>query len=575
MIHKSLWQEGRKQLPLLLLLVGAGLFVGAAAIAQAYTFAILVDGVFIDGHKIADLAGWLYCLVAAMAARAAGVWLLETAGTKLALAIKTDLRERLYTHIVDLGPVYAGGERAGELVNLLGEGVESLDAYFSRYLPQLAVTVLLPIGVLAAVFPFDATAALIMLFTAPLIPLLLVLIGRWAGELHKKRWQVLSNLSGHFLDVLRGLTTLKLFGRSREQISIIFGFSEAFRRTTMGVLRVAFLSALTLELLSTISVALVAVTIGLKLLYGGIAFREAFFILLLAPEFYQPFRLLGGHFHAGAAAAAAAERIFGILAVPLPPATFGDKPLDTSGGVTVAFVGVSYTYPGREEPALRDVSFTLLSGSRLALVGPSGAGKTTVINLLLGFAAPDRGTIRVNGRDLREVRREDWLRQVAYIPQFPHIFAGTVADNIRLGAEEGAEEALKAAAVAAEAHEFISRLPQGYHTPIGEGGRPLSGGEAQRIAIARAFYRQAPLIILDEATSALDLRTEKAVQVALTRLFIGRTVLTVAHRLNTVEAADLIVVLDDGLVAEKGRHGELASGMGLYSRLIAAYRGGP
>jgi ATP-binding cassette subfamily C protein CydD len=573
-IHKGLWQEGQKRLPLLSLVAGAGVFAGVTAIAQAYIFATLVDGIFIGGLRTADLTGWLYALVAVMVARATGVWLLEAAGCRLALAVKTDLRQRLFGHLAALGPVYGGGEQAGELANLLGEGVESLDAYFARYLPQLAVTVIVPLGVLAAVFPLDSAAALVMLVTAPLIPVLLWLIGRWAGELHQKRWQVLSRLSGHFLDILRGLTTLKLFGRSREQTDIIFAFSEEFRRASLGVLRVAFLSALTLELLSTISVALVAVAIGLKLLYGGIAFREAFFILLLAPEFYQPFRLLGGHFHASAAAAAAAERLYSLLAVPLPAATFGYQPFEPADGVSVEFTGVDCTYPCRGEPALQDVSFTLPAGRRLALVGPSGAGKTTVINLLLGFMTPAGGVIRVNGRSLTELKREDWLRQVAYIPQFPHIIAGTVADNIRLGAG-GPAEALQAAAAAAEAHEFISRLPQGYETRIGDGGHVLSGGEAQRITIARAFFRQASLIILDEATSALDPRTEKAVQAALVRLLTGRTVLSVAHRLSTVQAADIIVVLNEGRVDEQGRHSDLAAGPGLYSRLLAAYRGLP
>lgn len=572
MVRRDLWWEGRKRFPLLALLAGAGAFAGSTAIGQAFVLAALVDGLFLGGLRIADLAGWLYGLIAIMAARAVAVWLLETAGCRLALAIKTDLRKRLLAQLSVLGPVYGSAERAGELTNLLGEGVESLDAYFARYLPQLAVAVLVPLGVLAVVFPFDGTAALIMLATAPVIPLLLALIGRWAGELHQKRWRVLSRLSGHFLDVLQGLTTLKLFGRSREQTKLIFAISEEFRRASLGVLRVAFLSAFALELLSTISVALVAVTVGLKLLYAGIGFREAFFILLLTPEFYLPFRLLGGHFHAAAAAAAAAERIFGLLAVPPPAAAFGDEPFTAGDGVEIEFTAVSYTYPGRDAPALRDVSFTIPAGGRLALVGPSGAGKTTVVNLLLGFVAPARGSIRVNGRELRDIRRQDWLRQVAYIPQFPHIIAGTVADNIRFGAG-GPAASLAAAAAAAEAHEFISRLPQGYETRIGEGGMSLSGGEIQRIAIARAFFRQASLVILDEATSALDPRTEKAVQAALSRLLAGRTVLTVAHRLSTARAADRIVVLDGGRVAEQGRHGELAAGTGLYSRLIAAYRG--
>jgi ATP-binding cassette subfamily C protein CydD len=572
MVHRDLWQEGKKQGRLLAALAGAGVAAGGLAVAQAYVLARLVDGVFLNGAGVGELAPWLYGLAALMAARAAVVWLLETAGSHLALAVKTGLRRRLLAHLAALGPVHGGAERTGELANLLGAGLESFDAFFVRFLPQLVVAVAVPLLVLAVVAPLDGTAALIMLATAPLIPVMLMLIGRWAGELHQKRWQVLSRLSGHFLDVLKGLTTLKLFGRSREQTEIIFAYSEEFRRTTMVVLRVAFLSAFTLEMMSTISVALVAVTVGLKLLYGGIGFRDAFFILMLAPEFYLPFRLLGGHFHAGAAAIAAAERIFGLLAQPLPESAFGSVPWTAGEAVTVELAGVGFSYPGRVQPALRGVSFTLPAGKRVALVGPSGAGKTTVVNLLLGFAVPAQGTIRVNGQELGRIRREDWLRRVAYIPQFPHIFAGTVADNIRQG-NEGTAAEVERAAVAAEAHAFISRLPQGYDTPIGEGGLALSGGEAQRIAIARAFFRQAAFVILDEATSGLDPRTEKAVRAGLDRLLAGRTVLVVAHRLTTVCQADSIIVLDTGLVAEQGRHDELMARQGVYSRLVDAYRG--
>ncbi len=575
-VQRRLWQEGKRHIPLLAVVAGAGSAVGGFAVVQAYIFAAVVDGVFLGGLAPADMTTWIYALVAAMVTRAASAWLLETSGNRLALAIKADLRSRLLDHLSALGPVHGGAERTGELVNILSEGIESLEAYFARYLPHLAVAVVVPLAVLAAVAPLDATVMAVMLVTAPLIPVLLALIGHWAGELHQRRWQVLNRLSGHFLEVLQGLTTLKLFGRSREQAEIVFAFSEEFRRTTLGVLRVAFLSALTLELISTVSVALVAVIIGLKLLYGGIGFREAFFILLLAPEFYLPFRMLGAHFHAGAAALAAMNKINELLAAPLPAsAAFGDRPFAAPSGVTIEFIGVDYTYPGKTDHALRALSFKLPAGRRIAVVGPSGAGKTTVINLLLGFAAPTGGAIIANGRDLRQIRREDWLSLIAYIPQFPHLFAGTVAENIRLGAA-GADEALREAASAAGVHEFISRLPQGYDTRIGAGGIGLSGGESQRIAIARAFFRQAAIIIFDEATSALDPRTEQAVGEAVAMLLDGRrTVLTIAHRLATVSKADQIVVLDQGRVVEQGRHDELAACEGVYSRLVAAGRGRP
>ena len=506
----------------------------------------------------------------AAAIRAASAWGAETLGYRLAAMVKLSLRRQALARIFALGPTAAAGEKTGELVTTLVEGVESLEAYFAKYLPQLVQAVAVPLLVAAAVWSRDAVSALLLLVTAPMIPVFMLLIGKWAERLSRGRWETLSRLSGHFYDVLRGLYTLKLFGRSREQAEVIIRCSERFRMATMSVLRVAFLSALALELLATISTALVAVTVGLKLLYGGLDFRAALLILVLAPEFYLPLRQLGGHFHAGLAAKAAAARIFTLLDQQVPTAAGGANMLE-QGNVTVEFAAVSFTYPGGARPALNNASFLIEPGEQVALVGRSGAGKSTVVNLLLGLVAPDEGAVYINGQELARLDRAAWLSQVAYIPQFPHLFVATVADNIRMGAE-GDETAVIEAAKAAGAHEFILALPDGNDTVVGEGGRGLSGGEAQRIAIARAFFRQAPLVIIDEATASLDPRSEMAVRKALGRLTAGRTVLVIAHRLTTVYRADRIVVLEEGRVAETGRHQDLAVGGGVYSRLVAAGR---
>lgn len=555
-------------------LLGVGLGTGGAAVAQAYCLAVIIDGVFIGGQETAGLTPWLSALALLILLRAVLVWTAERLGFRLAAEVRDRLRQRVLKKIFAGGPVAMGDEQTGDIAHTLGEGIDSLEPYFARYLPQVVAAVLVPLLVLLTVVAQDRLSAIILLITAPLMPIFMNLIGSWAKGLSERRWDVLSRLSAHFYDVLQGLTTLKLFGRSREQTAIVYRASEEFRKATLEVLRVAFLSALVLELLATVSTAIVAVTVGLKLLYGGIGFREAFFILVLAPEFYLPFRLLGSHFHASLTARAATEKIARLLldrtavSTPVPEA----EPFEAPEGIGIAFEEVTVCYPGRANPALSRVSFRLRPGEQSALVGPSGAGKSTVANLLLGFLSPGAGVIEVNGRDLAGIRRSEWLGKVAYIPQFPHIFAGTVGENIRLGAP-GGEDRMVAAAEAAGIHEFVETLPRGYRAPVGEGGMALSGGEAQRIALARAFFRNSPVLILDEATAWLDPRAEDRVKESLQRLMQGKTVLIIAHRLSTIAKADQVIVLESGRVVEQGRPQDLLAREGVYRRMMAAYRG--
>jgi len=565
--------ELRKNMFLACSLAGIGLAGGLAAVVQAKVLADIVDGAFLDGAGMSRLTAPILFFLAAALARAFFLWQGEVVGGSLAAKVKDHLRQRLLKHLFALGPVYTERERSGELIHTLTEGVESLDAYFSRYVPQLAAAFLVPPLILAVVFSLDWAVVLIMLFTAPLIPLFMVLIGRWAMNLHRRQWGVLSMLGGHFFDVLQGLTTLKVFNRSKEQVAVIARLSEQFRDSTLRVLKVAFLSAFVLELVSMLSTAVVAVVVALKLYYGGITFGQAFFILLLAPEYYLPLRMLGTHFHAGLSGRTAAERIFAVLAVTGEQAEPKDaQPFPRTSSIAVAFEQVAFSYRKEQPPVLRTVSFQIAAGEQIALVGPSGAGKSTIIDLLLGFIPLDGGKISINGQKLQSINRTDWLRHVAYVPQFPHLFQGTVGENIRFGLAGGTEK-LEEAARQAGAHEFITRLPNGYDTMIGEGGVGLSGGERQRIAIARAFYRQAPFLILDEAMAALDPYNEEIIREAILRLMAGKTVLTIAHRLSTASRADRILVLDQGTIVETGNHIELFAQQGLYYRMAAAYRG--
>jgi ATP-binding cassette subfamily C protein CydD len=377
-------------------------------------------------------------------------------------------------------------------------------------------------------------------------------------------------MSAHFLDLLQGLTTLKLFGRSRDQIQSIAQISDRYRQTTMGVLRVAFLSALVLEMVATLSTAVVAVQIGLRLLAGNLPFEEALFILLLTPEFYLPLRMLGTRFHAGMAGVAAAQRIFEVLEVEAEVKVEVEKGASLSLNLNLNLNDLYFAYDEGRRPALRGLTFAVSRGQKVALVGPSGAGKSTVAYLLLRFIEPDQGEILVDGRPLRELPRHVWREQVAWVPQNPHLFDGTVAENILLGRPGADSDEVAWAARQAHAQTFIESLPHGYDTAIGERGARLSGGEAQRLALARAFLKDAPLLILDEATANLDPEIEDMVQEAMERLLMGRTALIIAHRLSTVRRADRILVMSEGRIQEEGTHAALLREEGLYWQLVHA-----
>jgi ATP-binding cassette subfamily C protein CydD len=448
----------------------------------------------------------------------------------------------------------------------------------------------MPLTILVAVFPNDILSGVVLLVTAPLIPFFMILIGSAAESLTQRQWTTLSRLAAHFLDVIQGLPTLKRFGRARDQLRIIARVSDDYRTATMSVLRVAFLSALVLEMLATISVAVIAVEIGIRVMKGYMLFIDAFFILILAPDFYQPLRLLGSKFHAGMDGVAAASRIFAILdrepdrrpetedrkeadlapsSVPGPRSASFTLPPDFQ----IRFQNVSVRYQEGERRALEDVSFELRRGQHIALVGPSGAGKSTIAHLLMRFVQPTTGRILLDDIPLDQIDARAWRRHIAWMPQRPTLFAMSIADNIRLGQPDASMDAVVRAAEQGFAHDFIQTFPDGYDTLAGERGARLSGGQAQRIALARAFLRDAPIVILDEPTANLDLETEEQIQQAIARLLQDRTALIIAHRLNTVASADRILVVQAGRIVEVGSHESLlARSEGLYRNMIRAYR---
>jgi ATP-binding cassette subfamily C protein CydCD len=523
----------------LMAVVGLGAAGAALVIAQAMLIAEVVVGAFQHGQSASELRTPLVLLVAVAIGRAVVSWLTELAAHRASAAVKSELRGRLLERAAALGPGWLSGQRTGSLVALATRGVDALDDYFSRYLPQLGLAVVVPVAVLARIVTEDWVSAAIIVVTLPLIPVFMALIG-WATRSQMDRqWRLLSRLSGHFLDVVAGLPTLKIFGRAKVQAESIRRITGEYRQATMRTLRIAFLSSFALELLATISVALVAVTIGMRLVHGDMDLYVGLVILVLAPEAYLPLRQVGAQYHAAAEGLAAAEEIFSVLETPVP----------ATGSLVVpegeiSFEGVTVRYPGRSGDAVSDVSFVVGPGETVALVGPSGVGKSTLLNVLLGFVEPGAGRVRIGGVDLTEADVEEWRSRVAWVPQRPHLYAGSIADNVRLARPDADDAAVRRALAEAGALEFVDALPEGVGTVLGEDGSGLSAGQRQRLALARAFLADRPVLLLDEPTASLDGATEAEVVAAVRRLSVGRTVLLVVHRPALLEVADRVVRLE-------------------------------
>ncbi|WP_433475574.1 thiol reductant ABC exporter subunit CydD [Spirillospora sp. CA-142024] len=528
------------------LFLAASVLLGAATagliIAQATLLADMLTRAFLGGATLAGLRTPLLLLLAVVLGRTLVAWLQEVAAHRSSAAVKSQLRGRLLARSLRLGPRWLSGERSGELATLATRGIDALDDYFSRYLPQLVLAVIVPLAVGARILLGDWLSAVTIAATLPLIPVFAILVGLTTQRKMDRQWRTLSILAAHFLDVVAGLPTLKIFGRARTQAARIREITDRHRRATMSTLRIAFLSALVLELLSTLSVALVAVSIGLRLVEGGLGLETALLVLILAPEAYIPLRQVGAQYHASVEGLTAASRIFEVLETPAP-ATGTRSDVPDLARSTLRLEEVTVAYRGRDAPALDTFSLTVHPGETVALTGPSGAGKSTVLSVLLGFVQPDSGRVLVDWDDLGSFDPDAWRARIAWVPQRPYLFAGSVASNIRLGRPDASDTEVRAAAEAANALSFIEALPSGLDTPLGERGTGLSAGQRQRIALARAFLRDAPLLLLDEPTSNLDGESEAEVIEAVARLKAGRTVILVAHRPALTALADRTVTV--------------------------------
>jgi len=475
----------------------------------------------------------------AFAARALLTGALGMVAARMAATAKARLRKDLVRAAGRRGPGWLAGQRAGELATLTGRGLDGLDGYFSGYLPQLVLSVTVPVGVLIALATADLASAVIVLVTLPLIPIFGILIGWQTRAATEKQWRRLSMLGGHFLDMVTGLPTLKAFGRARAQVDAVRKMADRHRVATMRTLRIAFLSALVLEIVGTISVALVAVPVGLRLLAGGMTLPVAMLVLLLTPEAFLPLRAAGSRFHASMEGLTALDQAFTLLSAER---TGIGGSVKVSPPFTISLERVTVSYD--RGPALSDVELVIHEGDRVALVGPSGAGKSTLLGLLLGFVSPASGRILVNGCDLSTLDASSWRSHLAWVPQRAHLFAATLAENIALGEPDATIERIERAARDAA-------LPHDLSLTLGERGHGMSSGERQRIALARAFLRDAPVLLLDEPTARLDVESEKAVVEATLRLAEGRTAILVAHRPALHTVATRVLRLENGRLLEE------------------------
>jgi ATP-binding cassette subfamily C protein CydD len=535
-------------------------------IAQAFWLSLAINAAFIEKSGIAGVLPLLGFFALFTLLRMLCNWSAHVKAAEGSTTIREKLFSRLNSRIGALGPLYTRSVQSGRLSNTMLKGIDALDAYYSSYIPQIFLALFTPLLIVCVILPHDWISAVILLLSAPLIPFFMIVIGKSASKMTEKQWKTLSRMSGHFLDMLQGLPTLKLFGQGKRQRQSLEDTGENFRKATMKVLRIAFLSSLTLELVGTAGMAIVAVSTGLRLMTGQLSFRHALFVLILTPDFYQPLRQLGTKFHAGMEGVSASKEIFSILELPVPlpaPETPKSEHNDEENRALV-FSGVSFTYPGSSAPAADKISFTIPAGKTTALIGPSGSGKSTIVNLLLRFLEPENGCITFDGKPIASITTDDWHKEISWVPQHPYLFNSSLRDNILIARQEASGKAVQETLQKTGLSTFVASLPDGLDTMIGEQGARLSGGEAQRVALARAFLKNAPIVVLDEPTSHTDPELEAELQESMKALIKGRTTIIIAHRLETVRNADQILVVSNGKITLRGTHEELFDIEGFY-----------
>lgn len=569
------WLKGQSKLAKkwLTLSIGLGFLSSLFLIAQAALLADILHQLIIEQVDKYELISHFVAILAIVAIRAACSWGREIAGYRCGEYVRVHIRQLVMNKLQELGPAYIKGKPAGTWATLLLEQVEDMQDFFSRYLPQMSLSVLIPFAILIVVFPQNWAAGLVFLLTAPLVPLFMALVGMGAADANRRNFKALQRLSGHFYDRLQSMTTIRLFNKTAQETEHLHGASEIFRKRTMEVLRLAFLSSAVLEFFTSISIAIVAVYFGFTFIgeldfghYGTtVTLFTGLFILILAPEFYQPLRDLGTFYHAKAQAVGAAESLVEFLNTDTNAQTNGTKKVSDSTTLDIQVTDLVVTTHD-DKTLLGPISFHLFEGSQTALVGPSGAGKTSLINAILGFL-PYQGSIKINGIELSELDKKQWYQDINWVGQNPTLVHGTIEENITLGKQEITKEQLDSASKQAFANEFIDDL--GYQHAISDRSGGLSVGQAQRLALARALLQQGRLWILDEPTASLDAKSERLVMKSLNEATQGLTTLMISHRLDQLHAMNTILVMDKGQVVQSGSFDEIKDS-GLFATMLAA-----
>jgi ATP-binding cassette subfamily C protein CydD len=550
------------------LLLATAVAEGLLGVVAAFITARIIDAAVFRGADLPAILVWLMQLLGIALLRA----VIGYAGSQIGFEAAARARQGLFARLLDqtaaLGPIRLSGTATGDLATTLTDAVAGIEPYWRQWLPATAAVAVLPLAILFAVLPVDWRSAVTFAVTLPLLPLFMVLAGRSAERANQRQWVSMARLGGHLLDAVAGLADLVLLGAAKREVALVARTADEYRRETMKVLRLAFLSALVLEFFATVSIAVTAVLVGFRLLWGEIAFVDGLTVLLLAPLFYAPLRTLGTERHARMEAVAAAERLADFLSRPVSRKIGGER-FSADSAISVRFDNVSAGY-GNGRLALDHVSFEVRAGEQVAIVGESGAGKSTVLSLIAGFLEPSDGRILIDGRPLASLDLDDVRRHIAFLPQRAFLFDATIAENVAMGRTGDVAAALKAA----RADDFVARLPKGLESRLGERGSGLSGGEAQRLMLARAFLSPAPLVLMDEPTAHLDAATEAAVGEAIATLSAGRTRMTIAHRLRTVEAADRVLVFASGRLIEEGTPAALKARGGAFANMLATLEGG-